>query len=64
MTKEYGPAVGIYPQLDDLTVRDINDMLEEGNTNFVYEHFLFPQYHREAYEVLKELEDKGLIDDD
>lgn len=64
MTAEYGPAVGITPKIDDLTVRDINEMLEEENTNFVYEHFLFPQYHRRAYEALKELENKGLIDDD
>lgn len=64
MTAEYGPAVGITPKIDDLTVRDVNDMLKEENTNFVYEHFLFPQYHREAYEILKALEDKGLIDDD
>jgi len=63
MTAEYGPAVGIYPQLDELSVRDISDMLEEENTNFVYEHFLFPKYHREAYEALKALEDKGLEND-
>lgn len=64
MTKEYGPAVGIYPQLDELSVRDVNDMLEAENTHFVYEHFLFPQYHRKAYEALRALEDKGLIYND
>ncbi|NRT92265.1 hypothetical protein [Clostridium beijerinckii] len=53
MTKEYGLAVGIYPQLDELSVRDINDMLEAENTHFVYENFLFPQYYRGAYEYLK-----------
>lgn len=62
-TAEYGPAVGITPKLDKLNVQEINEMLQEDNANFVYEHFLFPQYHREAYEVLKALKDKGLIDE-
>lgn len=35
------------------TVREINQMLEEENTRFVYEHMLFPQYFRSAYEYLK-----------
>lgn len=35
------------------TIREINQMLEEENTRFVYEHMLFPQYFREAYEYLK-----------
>lgn len=60
ITKEYGPAVGIHPYLDELTVRDINDMLEAENTHFVYENFLFPQYYRGAYELLKTLEDKDI----
>lgn len=55
-TAEYGPAVGITPKLDKLNVQEINEMLQEDNTNFVYEHFLFPQYHREAYEALKDID--------
>lgn len=49
-----GPRVGIHSSLEPFSVRDINDMLEENNVNFVYEHFLFPKYYREAYEILKE----------
>jgi hypothetical protein len=60
MTAKYGPAVGIYPQLDELSVRDINDMLQEDNTNFSYEHFLFPKYYRTAYEICKKNKDEGV----
>lgn len=35
------------------TIREINQMLEEENTRFVYEHMLFPQYCKAAYEYLK-----------
>ncbi|NMF06581.1 hypothetical protein ACUH7Y_25465 [Clostridium beijerinckii] len=35
------------------TIREINQMLEEENARFVYEHMLFPQYFRSAYEYIK-----------
>lgn len=37
--------------------RDINDMLEKKNVEFVYEHMLFPEYYKEAFEIL---EDRGM----
>lgn len=63
VTIKYGSAVGIYSTLGELSVRDINDMLEKKNTEFVYEHFLFPEYHREAFEYLESYEECSYLED-
>lgn len=44
---------GIYSELNELTVRDINEMIKEDNVNFPYEKCLFPEYYPDAYDFLK-----------
>lgn len=38
----------------EFTVSEINEMLEESNTRFVYEHMLFPEFYLESYKRLQE----------
>lgn len=45
---------GLIQRYKDIAFSDINEMLEENNTRFVYEHMLFREFHPAIYELMEQ----------